>query len=139
MGVVVIDTARADRTLMRGGTSKGLYFQPRDLPTGSKARDTVLLASMGSPDIRQIDGVGGAHPLTSKVAVLSAPTRADADIDYHFLQVVVDKASGAKSPAPSGSPTMARRTMTMSSPSLDAWSRSFPIAYSGALTGRTRT
>jgi 4-oxalomesaconate tautomerase len=79
-------------TLMRGGTSKGLYFHVRDLPQDRAARDRVLLAAMGSPDPRQIDGVGGAHPLTSKVAVVSPATRPDADVDYLFLQVVVDKA-----------------------------------------------
>src|SRR5579862_3648790 len=79
-------------TLMRGGTSKGLYFHAKDLPQSAPARDAVLLAAMGSPDVRQIDGVGGAHPLTSKVAVISPSRRADADVDYLFLQVVVDKA-----------------------------------------------
>ncbi|MDE2052761.1 MAG: 4-oxalomesaconate tautomerase, partial [Gammaproteobacteria bacterium] len=79
-------------TLMRGGTSKGLYFNVRDLPRERSARDRVLLAAMGSPDIRQIDGVGGAHPLTSKVAVIGPATRPDADVDYLFLQVAVDKA-----------------------------------------------
>lgn len=79
-------------TLMRGGTSKGLYFRADDLPTDRSVRDAVLLAAMGSPDIRQIDGVGGAHPLTSKVAILSSSSRGDADIDYLFLQVAVDKA-----------------------------------------------
>ena len=59
-------------TLMRGGTSKGLYFHARDLPGDVAARNRVLLAAMGSPDVRQIDGMGGAHPLTSKVAVISA-------------------------------------------------------------------
>jgi 4-oxalomesaconate tautomerase len=78
-------------TLMRGGTSKGLYFHKRDLPADRVTRDRVLLAAMGSPDLRQIDGVGGAHPLTSKVAVLGPATRADADVDYLFLQVAVDK------------------------------------------------
>src|SRR5690606_29887401 len=78
-------------TLMRGGTSKGLYFKASDLPTAPATRDAVLLAAMGSPDERQIDGVGGAHPLTSKVAVLGPPSREDADIDYLFLQVSVDK------------------------------------------------
>jgi 4-oxalomesaconate tautomerase len=77
---------------MRGGTSKGLYFHAQDLPSSRQVRDRVLLAAMGSPDLRQIDGVGGAHPLTSKVAVISRATRADADVDYLFLQVVVDKA-----------------------------------------------
>ena len=79
-------------TLMRGGTSKGLYFNKNDLPADEETRDKVLLAAMGSPDIRQIDGVGGAHPLTSKVAILSPSSREDADIDYLFVQVVVDKA-----------------------------------------------
>src|SRR3974390_2067231 len=79
-------------TLMRGGTSKGLYFHVRDLPAERGARDRVLLAAMGSPDPRQIDGMGGAHPLTSKVAVVGPATRPDADVDYLFLQVVVDKA-----------------------------------------------
>ncbi|MDG6099653.1 4-oxalomesaconate tautomerase [Alteromonas sp. ZYF713] len=77
---------------MRGGTSKGLYFQAKDLPADSVIRDQVLLAAMGSPDSRQIDGVGGAHPLTSKVAIVSPSQRNDADVDYLFLQVVVDKA-----------------------------------------------
>ena len=79
-------------TLMRGGTSKGLYFHGDDLPAERPLLDHVLLAAMGSPDVRQIDGVGGAHPLTSKVAVISRATRADADVDYLFLQVAVDKA-----------------------------------------------
>lgn len=78
--------------IMRGGTSKGLYFHARDLPADRPARDAVLLAAMGSPDPRQIDGMGGAHPLTSKVAVIGPPTRNDADVDYLFLQVVVDAA-----------------------------------------------
>jgi 4-oxalomesaconate tautomerase len=79
-------------TLMRGGTSKGLYFAAEALPADRQTRDAVLLAAMGSPDVRQIDGVGGAHPLTSKVAVLSKSGREGADVDYLFLQVVVDKA-----------------------------------------------
>ncbi len=79
-------------SLMRGGTSKGLYFHRRDLPEERLARDRVLLAALGSPDPRQIDGVGGAHPLTSKVAVVGPSSRPDADVDYLFLQVVVDRA-----------------------------------------------
>jgi 4-oxalomesaconate tautomerase len=78
-------------TLMRGGTSKGLYFHAADLPADRELRDRVLLAAMGSPDVRQIDGIGGAHPLTSKVAVISRSSMAGADVDYLFLQVVVDK------------------------------------------------
>jgi 4-oxalomesaconate tautomerase len=77
---------------MRGGTSKGLYFHVDALPRDRTIRDRVLLAAMGSPDARQIDGVGGAHPLTSKVAVIGPATRGDADVDYLFLQVVVDQA-----------------------------------------------
>src|SRR5262245_60213772 len=79
-------------TLMRGGTSKGRYFHADDLPADRQLFDRVLLAAMGSPDVRQIDGMGGAHPLTSKVAVISRSSRADADVDYLFLQVFVDKA-----------------------------------------------
>lgn len=77
---------------MRGGTSKGAYFLAHDLPGDREARDALLLRIMGSPDPRQIDGIGGADPLTSKVAILSASARDDADIDYLFLQVFVDKA-----------------------------------------------
>ncbi len=77
---------------MRGGTSKGAYFLASDLPDDPEQRDELLLRVMGSPDPRQIDGIGGADPLTSKVAVLSPPTRSDADVDYLFLQVFVDQA-----------------------------------------------
>ena len=80
-------------SVMRGGTSRGLYFQERDLPRVSELRNRVLLAAMGSPDARQIDGMGGAHPLTSKVAVIAASGREDADVDYLFLQVMVDAAN----------------------------------------------
>jgi 4-oxalomesaconate tautomerase len=77
---------------MRGGTSKGGYFLASDLPADEVARDALLLRVMGSPDARQIDGMGGANPLTSKVAVISAAARDDCDIDYLFLQVFVDRA-----------------------------------------------
>jgi 4-oxalomesaconate tautomerase len=76
---------------MRGGTSKGLYFLAGDLPAGRAERDDLLLRVMGSPDPRQIDGVGGAHPLTSKVAVVSPSPLPGIDIDYLFLQVMVDR------------------------------------------------
>ena len=76
---------------MRGGTSKAAVFLARDLPGDPAARDALLLAIMGSPDARQIDGIGGADPLTSKVAVLSPSTRPDADVEYLFLQVFVDQ------------------------------------------------
>ena len=77
-------------SVMRGGTSKGLYFRSEHLPADRELRDEVLIAAMGSPDLRQIDGMGGAHPLTSKVAVVSGSDRAD--VDYLFLQVMVDRA-----------------------------------------------
>ncbi|WP_328430351.1 4-oxalomesaconate tautomerase [Streptomyces sp. NBC_00443] len=76
--------------LMRGGTSKGAYFLATDLPADPGARDELLLRIMGSPDERQIDGLGGAHPLTSKVAVVSPSSDPRADADYLFLQVAVD-------------------------------------------------
>ncbi|WP_417588390.1 4-oxalomesaconate tautomerase [Pararhodobacter oceanensis] len=76
---------------MRGGTSKAAYFLASDLPADTEARDHLLMSIMGSPDPRQIDGIGGADPLTSKVAILGPPSRADADVDYLFLQVFVDK------------------------------------------------
>lgn len=77
---------------MRGGTSKGGYFLKEDLPADTAARDAFLLGVMGSPDPRQIDGMGGADPLTSKVAVVSKSTREGIDVDYLFLQVFVDQA-----------------------------------------------
>ncbi|MFV1875761.1 4-oxalomesaconate tautomerase [Nioella sp.] len=77
---------------MRGGTSKGAYFLASDLPSDRAERDALLLSIMGSPDPRQIDGIGGGDPLTSKVAILSPATRPDADVDYLFLQIFVDEA-----------------------------------------------
>jgi 4-oxalomesaconate tautomerase len=77
---------------MRGGTSKGGFFLADDLPTDPAARDTFLLRVMGSPDPRQIDGMGGADPLSSKVAVVSTSAREGVDVDYLFLQVFVDQA-----------------------------------------------
>jgi 4-oxalomesaconate tautomerase len=77
--------------LMRGGTSKGLYFLATDLPADPADRDALLLAIMGSGHPMQVDGVGGAHPLASKVAVVSPSRRGDADVDYLFLQLGVDE------------------------------------------------
>jgi 4-oxalomesaconate tautomerase len=77
---------------MRGGTSKGGYFLKGDLPADIAERDAFLLCVMGSPDPRQIDGMGGADPLTSKVAVVSKSSRDGVDVDYLFLQVFVDQA-----------------------------------------------
>lgn len=79
-------------SVLRGGTSKGLYFLADDLPADRAARDRFLLAAMGSPDMREIDGMGGGHPLTSKVAVVSRSTRPGIDVDYLFLQVWPDRA-----------------------------------------------
>jgi 4-oxalomesaconate tautomerase len=76
---------------MRGGTSKGPFFVASDLPSDIALRDRVLLAVMGSPDARQIDGVGGADPLTSKVAIVSRSVRPGIDVDYLFAQVSVDR------------------------------------------------
>ncbi len=77
---------------MRGGTSKGGYFLASDLPADPAERDALLLSVMGSPDPRQIDGMGGADPLTSKVAVVKRSERPGVDVDYLFLQVFVDRA-----------------------------------------------
>ncbi len=77
---------------MRGGTSKGGYFLASDLPVDPAERAAFLLRVMGSPDPRQIDGMGGGDPLTSKVAVVKTSDRDDADVDYLFLQVFVDQA-----------------------------------------------
>lgn len=78
-------------SLMRGGTSKGPFFHAGDLPSDPDTLARVLLAALGSPHVRQIDGVGGGDPVTSKVAIVSRSTRADADIDYKFAQVFVDR------------------------------------------------
>jgi 4-oxalomesaconate tautomerase len=93
----VIDGLAADGQgircmVMRGGTSKGLYFVAGDLPDDDRSRDELLLRLMGSPDARQIDGMGGAHPLTSKVAVVDRSVVGGVDVDYRFLQVMVDRA-----------------------------------------------
>jgi 4-oxalomesaconate tautomerase len=76
---------------MRGGTSRGPYFLERDVPSDPVARDRVLLSVMGSPDARQIDGLGGADPLTSKVAIVG-PGKDGIDLDFLFAQVLVDEA-----------------------------------------------
>jgi len=78
--------------MLRGGTSKGAYFLASDLPAERAARDALILSIMGSPDPRQVDGLGGAHPLTSKVAIVSRSQRPDCDIDFLFGQVLIDEA-----------------------------------------------
>ena len=80
-----------DCMMFRGGTSKGAYFLAKDLPSDVAGRDRVLLSVMGSPDPRQVDGLGGAHPLTSKVAIVSKSKDKDCDIDFLFCQVGIDK------------------------------------------------
>jgi 4-oxalomesaconate tautomerase len=78
-------------SIMRGGTSKGAYFLASEVPSDRAILERILLAVMGSPDDRQIDGIGGANPLTSKVAIVGPSTRPDADVDYLFVQVVVNE------------------------------------------------
>ncbi len=77
---------------MRGGTSKGGYFLASDLPADEIERDRLILGVMGSPDPRQIDGMGGADPLTSKAALVRPSERPGVDVDFRFLQVFVDQA-----------------------------------------------
>ena len=83
--------AAIDCLLMRGGTSKGPYFLARDLPSDREELSHLLLRMMGSPDARQIDGLGGGTSLTSKVCIISPSQRKDADVDYLFAQVRVKK------------------------------------------------
>jgi 2-methylaconitate cis-trans-isomerase PrpF len=78
--------------VMRGGTSKGILLNASDLPAGLPERDRVIQAIFGSPDPRQIDGLGGADPLTSKVAIIAPSDRPDADVIYTFGQVGIEKA-----------------------------------------------
>lgn len=78
-------------TIMRGGTSKGIYIMEKDLPENREEWEPLLLRMMGSPDKKQIDGLGGAQSVTSKVAVVKRSARSDADVDYTFAQVSVDK------------------------------------------------
>lgn len=76
--------------IMRGGTSKAVFFRENDLPSDIFKRDEVILRAFGSPDIRQINGLGGANSSTSKVAIIGVSERVDADIDYSFGQVSLD-------------------------------------------------
>ena len=82
---------RIRTAIIRGGTSKGLYLMENELPKDPVRRDQVILALYGSPDARQIDGLGGADPLTSKVAIIKPSLREDADIDYTFGQVSIEQ------------------------------------------------
>jgi len=76
--------------IIRGGTSKGVYIQEKYLSKDERIRDQVILSIFGSPDPRQIDGLGGADPLTSKLAIIGPSSRSDADIDYTFAQVGIE-------------------------------------------------
>jgi 2-methylaconitate cis-trans-isomerase PrpF len=84
-----IGLSRLPCTLMRGGTSRGVFFNRTDMPTDEGARDRVLLRALGSPHPLQVDGVGGGQTLTSKVAIIGPPTVKGADVDYLFAQVSV--------------------------------------------------
>src|SRR5579862_1583024 len=86
------DFERIRAAVIRGGTSKGVYLLAQDLPRDPALRDKVILAIFGSPDSRQINGLGGADPLTSKVAIIGRSSRADADVDYTIGYVGVDTA-----------------------------------------------
>lgn len=84
--------------LMRGGTSRGPIFLRDDLPADDKEVDRILIAAMGSPHPLQVDGIGGGHPLTSKVAIVGRSSAMDIDIDYLFVQVNVESASTDRKP-----------------------------------------
>ena len=77
--------------IMRGGTSRGPFFHLSDLPGDTATRDAVLLAVMGSPHEIQVDGIGGAHSVTSKVAMVSQSQRPGVDVDYLFAQVEINE------------------------------------------------
>ncbi|HWR08788.1 2-methylaconitate cis-trans isomerase PrpF family protein [Sporomusa sp.] len=79
-------------TIMRGGTSKAVFLRYNDLPLEKELRDRIILGIYGSPDVGQIDGLGGARVQTSKLAIISPPSRSDADVDYTFGQVQLDSA-----------------------------------------------
>ncbi|MGL6202402.1 MAG: 2-methylaconitate cis-trans isomerase PrpF family protein [Lachnospiraceae bacterium] len=82
---------RVPVVILRGGTSKGIYIKANDLPADPEQRDEVILRIFGSPDVRQIDGLAGADPLTSKLAIISPSDRPDADVDYTFAQVSINE------------------------------------------------
>jgi hypothetical protein len=86
------DVQRIRAAVIRGGTSKGVFLFEEDLPQEQTARDRMILSIFGSPDPRQINGLGGADPLTSKVAIIGPPSRPDADVDYTVGYVGIDRA-----------------------------------------------
>lgn len=77
-------------SIIRGGTSRGYFFRATDLPQARQARERVLMSVIGGPDALQVDGIGGGHPLTNKIAIVRPSTRKDADVDYMFLQVAAE-------------------------------------------------
>lgn len=85
------DQERFRCAIYRGGTSKALFFKENELPSESKLREKLLLGVFGSPDVRQIDGLGGSDITTSKVAIIGPPSREDAEVDYTFGQVLIDR------------------------------------------------
>jgi len=85
------DSRRIPCTLMRGGTSKAVFLKPNHLPQDKAGRDKIILEIFGSPDVRQIDGLGGSDPLTSKLAIIAPSTHPDADVDYTFGQVSINQ------------------------------------------------
>lgn len=85
-----MEQVRVRTVLMRGGSSKAVFLRESDIPAGQEARTRLLLALFGSPDKRQVDGLGGSDYLTSKCAIMGPPSRPDADIDYTFAQVSVE-------------------------------------------------
>lgn len=89
--MITEEFVRVPCVIMRGGTSKGIYLKDNHLPKDQALRDKYILAIFGSPDVRQIDGLGGADPLTSKLAIIGKSTVPDADVDYTFAQVSIDK------------------------------------------------
>ncbi len=86
-----MEQTRIRCAIVRGGTSKGIFLHENDLPSNIEERNEVILKIFGSPDIRQIDGLAGAEPLTSKLAIISPSSHEDADVDYTFGQVSIDK------------------------------------------------
>ncbi|HCP15135.1 MAG TPA: 3-methylitaconate isomerase, partial [Peptococcaceae bacterium] len=86
------DLFRVPCVVMRGGTSRAVFIKENDLPSDKTLRDQTILSIFGSPDVRQIDGIAGADPLTSKLAIIGPPSRPDADVDYTFGQVSITDA-----------------------------------------------
>ncbi len=87
---VIGESVKVPLTIIRGGTSKGIFIKKEFLPSDTTLRDKLILGIFGSPDKRQIDGLGGAEPLTSKLAIISSSSIEGVDIDYTFAQIGID-------------------------------------------------